>query len=222
VLWGACQLFARKHAAAVRRAGIEDHGAGLGEALFQRILDSPSGTVISTHTEDEMWSWIRHSDGKIRLVIPEMIAEINALRDEPAADPELPLTLLAGERRSFNANTIIRDPSWRRRDPEGALKVSPEDAGAIGLAEGQLAVCESLRGAVRVRVEITDKMLPGVVSMPHGYGTVEDSTMYGPAVNQLTTAEHCDELAKTPFHKHVPVRVRPVAPSAEAGADELG
>lgn len=222
VLWSACQLFARKHAAAVRRAGIEDRGAGLGEALFQRILESPSGTVISTHTEDEMWSWVRHSDGKIRLVIPEMIDEIDALGDEPAADPELPLTLMAGERRSFNANTIIRDPGWRRRDAEGALRMSPEDAQSIGLAEGQLAFCESRRGVVKVRVEISGDMLPGVVSMPHGYGLVEDGTRYGPAVNQLTAAEHCDELAKTPFHKHVAVRVRPLSPAAEAGADGVG
>jgi len=207
VIWGACQFFARKHAEAVQRAGIEDNGAGLGEALFERILASPSGTVISTHTQDEMWSWIRHSDGRIHIPIPEMIAEIAALGTEPVTDPDRPFILQAGERRSFNANTIIRDRKWRREDCEGALKINPADAARLGLANGASARCESLRGKIDVTVSITDEVPEGVVSLPHGYGMADGDS--GPGVNELTAADHCDELAKTPFHKYVPVRIRP-------------
>jgi len=221
VVWGACQLFARKHAAAIRRAGIENTGTGLGEALFEKILESPSGTVISTHTENEMWSWIRHDDGRIRLVIPEMIAEIDALNTEQPADADYPFVLMAGERRSFNANTIIRDNDWRRRDSEGALKLSPTDAESIGLADGQAALCESSRGSVEVRVLITDELQPGVLSMPHGYGMVAGDDSIGPAVNELTAAKHCDELAKTPFHKYVPVRIRALPTSADTKPEGL-
>ena len=41
-----------------------------------------------------------------------------------------------GERRSFTANTIFRDPAWRKRDAGGALRVSPDDAARLGLADG--------------------------------------------------------------------------------------
>ena len=41
--------------------------------------------------------------------------------------------LSAGERRAFTANTIIRDPAWRKLDPEGALCISPHDAVALGV-----------------------------------------------------------------------------------------
>lgn len=81
------------------------------------------------------------------------------------------------------------------------------------LADGQPALCESSRGAVGVRVLITDELQPGVVSMPHGYGMVDDSIKQGPSINELTGSEHCDDLAKTPFHKCVPVRVRPLSGS---------
>ncbi|MEM8933687.1 MAG: molybdopterin dinucleotide binding domain-containing protein, partial [Acidobacteriota bacterium] len=215
VLWGACQLFARRHAAAIRRAGIDDRGAGVGEALFDAILKRPSGTLISTHTHDEMWSWIRHDDGKIHLSIPEMLAEIDALPTGASTADDFPLVLLAGERRSFNANTIIREPSWRKQDADGALKVSPADADELGIENGEVMLCESSTGSVRVRIELSDELRPGVVSMPHGYGMVEDETKNGPAVNELTAAEHCDNLAKTPFHKYVPVRLRP-APADRA------
>jgi len=210
-VWGACQFFARRHAAAVRRAGVHDRGTGLGEALLDRILESRQGAVISEHTAEEMWSWVRHVDGKIHLLIPEMIAEINALSTEPVADAEYPMVLMAGERRSFNANTIIRDEAWRRRDRSGAVRMNPADAERLGLTDGDAAVCESLRGTVSVQVEITDELRPGVVSMPHGYGMTENGETNGPAVNELTAAHHCDELAKTPFHKCVPVRIRPVS-----------
>ncbi len=45
--------------------------------------------------------------------------------------------LSAGERRAYTANDIFRDPSWRKRDAEGALRVSVEDAQALGLVAGR-------------------------------------------------------------------------------------
>ncbi|MEO1083003.1 MAG: molybdopterin-dependent oxidoreductase [Acidobacteriota bacterium] len=209
-LWGACQFYAGRHADAIRRVGIEDRGAGLGEALFSTIMERPSGTLISTHTAEEMWSWIRHADGKIHLEIPEMLQEIEALAGGADAASEadaFPYVLLAGERRSYNANTIIRENSWRKKDADGALKLNAADADDLGLGSGDLALCESSRGSLRVRVEITDELKPGVVSMPHGYGMVEGEDQHGPAINELTDAARCDAVAKTPFHKYVPVRI---------------
>ena len=41
------------------------------------------------------------------------------------ADDAFPLVLSAGERRSSTANTIYRDPAWRKKDQQGALRISP-------------------------------------------------------------------------------------------------
>ncbi|MEM7588231.1 MAG: molybdopterin-dependent oxidoreductase [Acidobacteriota bacterium] len=224
VLWGGCQFYAKKHAAAVRRAGIEDAGLGLGEALFDRVLNRRSGTLLSTHEYEDSWKFLRHADRKIHLVVPEMLDELRAL-EPPRRDEEFPLVLAAGERRSYNANTIVRNEAWRKQDREGALRLHPRDASALGLEDGGWAVCESARGSVRVQVELSEESLPGVASLPHGFGMkgTEDGlapdAAAGPAINELTSADHCDELAKTPFHKHIPVRVSPAAaPAATAGA----
>ncbi|MBI2395364.1 MAG: hypothetical protein HYV09_37690 [Deltaproteobacteria bacterium] len=54
-----------------------------------------------------------------------------------------------------------------------------------------------------------------MVTLPHGYGMrYGGGHPLGPQVNRLTASEHCDPLARTPYHKHVPVRVRP-APARE-------
>lgn len=219
VLWGACRFYVERHGEAVRRAGIEDRGAGLAEALFEQILESRSGTVLSHHLYEDNWRFLRHEDRRIHLAIPEMIEEIREL--EPVtADPDYPLTLLAGGRASYNANAVIRDPAWRKKG-RGELEIHPDDAERIGLADGDKARCETSRGAVEVEVRLSEALRPGMVFLPHGYGIEEPAApgesarKTGPAINLLTDLDHCDALAKTPFHKQVPARV--VALEAGAG-----
>jgi anaerobic selenocysteine-containing dehydrogenase len=220
VLWGAAQRYAERYGTEVRRAGIEDRGAGLGEALFERILQGRSGTALSTHAEDAAWSFIRHPDGRVQLDISELLETLAGLPQEAgkasAVDREYPFVLVAGERRSYNANTIYRDPRWRKTDADGALRIHPKDAAEAGLEDGAEALCESARGRVSVRVKVDDTVTPGLVTLPHGYGLDRpgDGAPVGPLVNLLTASEHCDPIAKTPFHKHVRVRLQPVPAGA--------
>jgi anaerobic selenocysteine-containing dehydrogenase len=213
VLWATCQLFVQRYGKqCVERAGIKDEGAGHAEALFNRVLNSPSGTLISVHEYDDTWKFLKHSDRKIHLWIDEMIDEIRALQPLPRNE-RFPLILQAGERRSYNANTIYRDGSWRKQDADGSLKVHSRDARELDLRDGELAWCENEQGSICVRVQITDELHPGVVSLPHGYGmyrAANSEERSGPAINFLTRSDRCDDLSKVPFHKFVPVRVRPV------------
>jgi len=225
VIWGLCQNFVRRYGrACIERAGIVDQGAGLAEALFQKILNSPSGTIISVHEYADTWSFIKHRDGRVHLAIPEMIAEIRALTPS-AGDSEYALVLQAGERRSYNANTIYRERGWRKQDIDGALKVHPSDAERLQLVDGGRAWCESPRAAVCVRVAVTDEIRPGLVSLPHGFGMYEaagnDAPRNGPAINFLTESDHCDALSKVPFHKHVNVRVRALDETEDAHVGEI-
>jgi anaerobic selenocysteine-containing dehydrogenase len=212
-LWGAAQMYARKHGAAVRRTGLRGKSAALGDALFERLMRSPSGALLSTHEHSDAFRLVRHKGGRIELCIPELLAELGALANEapPAADDPYPFVLIAGERRSYNANAILRDPGWRRADADGALHMHPEDAAARGIGEGARALCESARGRIVVRVALTDTLPRGVVTLPHGYGMEVGGRTCGPALNELTAAEHRDPIAGTPLHKHVRVRLRPAS-----------
>ena len=101
-----------------------------------------------------------------------MLDEVRALRSAPTAhtSAEFPMVLSAGERRAYTANDILRDPTWRKRDADGALRVSVEDAGAIGLLDGGRARITTAAGSAVATVEVSDAMLPGHVSLPNGYG----------------------------------------------------
>jgi anaerobic selenocysteine-containing dehydrogenase len=219
VLWATCHLFVKRYGkACVEAAGIKDEGAGHAEALFNKILNSRSGTLISVHDYPDTWKFVKHADRRIHLTIDEMLEEVTQLKPLPR-DERFPFILQAGERRSYNANTIYRDGNWRKQDADGALKIHSADARELGLADGDRAWCENDRGSLCVRVQVTDEIRTGVVSLPHGYGMYRDSNSddrAGPAINFLTRTDHCDDLSKVPFHKFVPVRVRPVQPHEDA------
>ncbi len=212
-IWFASHLFAKKYEKQVRRAGFKGKGYALGESLFNRILHSKSGTLISKHTYEESWELIRHKDKKIHLEIPEMLQWLNKLPKETAVDDEFRFNLLAGERRSYNANALIRNPEWRKKDTEGALKIHPEDAAEQGIENGDWVRCFSKTGEVVIKTWVTDELPRKMLSMPHGYGFTysgHDIKTTGALVNSLTSMDDCDPLAKTPYHKNVRVNLEKI------------
>ncbi len=211
--------YARQYGPQVRRAGIEGDGLAQGARLFQAILEQRSGVTISRHRYDEVWSLVKTDDRRIALEVPELLEELDALSTEERLSDEFPFVLLAGERRSYNANQIYRDPKWRKVDPHGALRMHPDDAGELGLVKGDAVVCRSATGEVETVLEPDDTLRRGVVSLPHGYGmSYEGSAPIGPQINRLTSAAACDPLSRTPYHKYVPIHVEKVAGSmAQAG-----
>jgi anaerobic selenocysteine-containing dehydrogenase len=211
LLWGACHRCARGFPESVKRAGFTGEGLEPGEKLFHAVMTSPSGVVFTTDDWDESWRRIKTDDGRINLDVPELLEMLRNLGMPAAGDSEYPMMLSAGERRSFTANTIIRDNTWRKKDAGGSLRISPEDADQLGLIDGAFAQVTSARGSVRVPVEITHVMRSGHVSLPNGMGVGTSDDVAGAAPNELTDRLHRDPIAGTPFHKQVPVRVEAVA-----------
>ncbi len=214
-VWGVAHNFARRYPESMRRAGFSGEGAELGEALFDAILSNRSGVVVSIDPYEETWRRI-HGD-RINLTIPELIPELKSLRDEyPSSDPEFPFVLSAGQRRSSTANTIVRDPQWRPKDPAGALWMNPADGSALGVQSGGRVRIITKRASAESVVMLTETMLPGHVALPNGTGLwypdrEGQEFQNGVAPNELTTTEDRDWFAGTPFHKHVPARIEVVA-----------
>ncbi|TDU25719.1 anaerobic selenocysteine-containing dehydrogenase [Panacagrimonas perspica] len=207
--------YAQQHRAAVLRAGHRGNRLTLGAALFDAITSRRSGTLLSRHEYEDTWSLVANADRRVHLAIPEMLEELRALREEKPVGAQFPFILAAGERRSYNANQIYRDPAWRKVDPHGAMRIHPLDADGLGLGDGDRARCCSEHGEIEVVVERDEDLRRGTVSLPHGYGMrYRDGAPAGPQLNRLTGAAHCDPLSRTPYHKYVPVRILPVPVAA--------
>ena len=213
-VWGLCQMAAQRHPEPLQRAGFAGSPPEAADALFDALLAQKSAVVFSVDDWDESFKRVQTHNRRIQLAIPELFDELDALADEPAPGPtaEFPLILSAGERRSFTANTIIRNPEWRTKDRGGALRMNPDDARRAGIDPGGLARITTRRGSAQVAVEISDRMQPGHVSLPNGQGmdfagANGERVTTGVAPNELTHGADRDWLAGTPWHKHTPARV---------------
>ncbi len=213
-VWLLCQSAAQTQGASLARAGFTGEPGEAGDALFDAILAAKSGVVFAIDNWDECFERLRTPNHKVQLAIPELFAELDELaKATPSlATTEFPFMLSAGERRSFTANTIIRNPDWRRKDAGGALNLNPEDAKNIGVADGKRARLTTRRGSVEVLVNVSDRMQRGHLSLPNGLGLdfpAADGRRVAAGVgpNELTRSEDRDWVAGTPWHKTTPARV---------------
>ncbi len=212
LLWGAAHRCAMSYADSLRRAGFSGEVRELGEQLFDALLTHRSGITFTVDEYEETWKRLDTKDKRVHLAIPELLAELRTLaaEDPSKRDPEFPFILAAGERRSGTANTIFRDPAWRKKPADAALRLSPSDAARLGISAGGRARVTTRRASVVVAVEITDTLQAGHASLPNGLGVSygeDDSAAQGVAPNELTASADRDWLAGTPWHKHVPARI---------------
>ena len=218
VVWGLVHQAARANPRSIARAGFDGDGFAPAEKLFDAILESPSGVVFAVDDYDESWARVKTPNGKIQALIPELFDELRSLADAGAGDLDkaFPFVLSAGERRSFTANTILRNPAWRKKDPDGSLRINPEDAARLGISDGELVRLTTKRASVEVSIALSNMMQPGHLSLPNGLGLDHTSDtgeriQTGVAPNELTASEDRDWLAGTPWHKHVPARIEALA-----------
>jgi anaerobic selenocysteine-containing dehydrogenase len=206
VLLGLVLRCAMKYPDALARAGFAGPPHVAGAALFQAILDQPSGVVFSVGR----WQDVRPAtaDGRIQLELEDLLEVFRGL-DTHEETSELPFVLSAGERRSYTANTIFRDPQWRKKDAGGALRMSPGDASELGVGTGDRVRLSTRSGEAVVTVEVSDTMQDGHVSLPNGHGLSDGAggTTGGVAPNELTASEDRDPFVGTPWHKAVPAQI---------------
>jgi anaerobic selenocysteine-containing dehydrogenase len=221
VLLGIALKAAMQDGPSLARAGFGGSPFDAARSLFEAILANPSGVVFAVDEWSSMLSRIATTDGKIHLFLPDLAAALGELLQGVAEKraPDFPFVLSAGERRSFTANTIIRDPTWRKKDPGGALRMSPADAVALGVGAGDSVRLTTRRGSVVTQVEVSDSMQRGHVSLPNGMGLSYPVNDAGPdiatgvAPNDLTSTEDRDPFVGTPWHKHVPARIERIEAS---------
>ncbi len=216
VLFGLCVKFAMEHGPSLARAGFTGNPLEAGDALFTAMLERPWGVVFAKDEWSDVMPRVRKPDNRIALHLPDLLDVLARLPIEAAevVDPAFPFVLSAGERRAFTANTIIRDPTWRKKDGDGALRIHPADAAVLAVNTGDSVRLTTKRGAATVTVELSDTMQRGHVSLPNGLGLgypdENGRKTTGIAPNELTSAEDRDPFVGTPWHKHVAARVERV------------
>lgn len=216
-LWGVAQRYVKSQPEAARRAGFAGATVLAANKLFRALISSPSGVVFAKTDYADSWRRVRHPENRIALWMEEFLPELKTLEQDPLPqDPNFPLLLSAGERRTETSNTAIRDAGWNKKGRFGTLRISPHDANTLACTDGAWVRICTRRGQARAQVEIHAGMQAGHVSLPNGLGIAYrqgDGTIVnrGVSLNELTDCQDRDPFVGTPWHKRIPARIEVVA-----------
>ncbi|UNC90847.1 molybdopterin-containing oxidoreductase family protein [Candidatus Contubernalis alkaliaceticus] len=142
------------------------------------------------------------SSGKVEIYSEELkeygydpLPFYNEPAESPVSTPQLygeyPLILTSGARTMAYMHSRFHNiPSLRQLEPEPELEVHGDTANSLGIEDRELIFVESPRGRIQIRVKITDNILPGVISIPHGW---DESN-----ANNLTDDEALDPVSGFP------------------------
>jgi anaerobic selenocysteine-containing dehydrogenase len=165
---------------------------------------------------------LRTPTGMIELAPDACVADVPRLRaalERPATRADGALQLVLVGRRDLRSNN-----SWMHNlhvlvkgKPRCTVHVHPDDARRAGIADGDDVTVTSPAGAIIVAAEVTDAVMPGVVSIPHGWGHDIDGTRMTTAAAQagansniLARSDLFDPLSGNAVLNGIPVELAPV------------
>ncbi|MCP3929977.1 MAG: molybdopterin-dependent oxidoreductase [Bacteroidetes bacterium] len=193
--------------------------AKLGLFLYRKAMAHPEGiTLGKVNAEKHLEEVIGYSDGRIRLAPAAMMEEINrVLQTDIHEDESFPFILNGGMRTLSTANTIFRDPDWRKgKAPHCELRMNIEDASRLGIEHGNLVRVRSRKGCVVLPARLEKQVQQGHIHIPNGFGTkypdpdTGELKVAGVNINELTDAQDRDPFTGCPHFKYVRCNVERV------------
>jgi anaerobic selenocysteine-containing dehydrogenase len=170
---------------------------------------------------------LRTPTGRIELA-PEMcIADLARARGAIARfEANAGGLVLVGRRDLRSNNSWMHNlPKLVSGKPRCVLFVHPQDAAAAGIIDGGSALLESRVHRGEVPVRVTDEVMPGVVSLPHGFGHQNSGGFMsvaaahaGVSANDWTDDQLVESVVGQSVLNGVPVRLRALAPGERADA----
>ncbi|MDQ3758894.1 MAG: molybdopterin-dependent oxidoreductase [Actinomycetota bacterium] len=164
--------------------GFDADPAGLTLDLLE---GEPHGVDLGPH-EPRLPDVLRTRSGRIELAPEAITADVPRLLERLEAgawNGSRPEMVLIGRRQLRSNNSWMHNLNAlvKGKDRCTAL-LSPVDAERYGLEDGAMAILRSAAGQIEVPVEVSDEMMPGVVSVPHGWGHDVDG------IRMATAAAH--------------------------------
>lgn len=154
-------------------------------------------------------------NGRIQLAPPVLVEDLLRLKEAFQA-PENGALLLIGRRHLRSNNSWMHNsPRLTRGKERCTLLMNPADADAHQLEDGMQVQVKSRVGQIELPVEVSDEMMAGVVSIPHGWGhnrpgirLANAEKHAGASINDLTDDLLVDELTGNAAFSGVEVWVK--------------
>jgi anaerobic selenocysteine-containing dehydrogenase len=167
---------------------------------------------------------LRTPSGKIELAPPALVADVARLEQGLTRKAEEGF-LLVGRRDLRSNNSWMHNlPVLVKGKNRCTLKINPLDAAKLNLTEEEIVQVSSRVGQLEVPIEITDSIMPGVVSLPHGWGHNSPGAQLqvasenaGVNSNILADERSMDTLSGNSVLNGIAVQVQKIPASAVVG-----
>ncbi|MBK8726709.1 MAG: molybdopterin-dependent oxidoreductase [Holophagaceae bacterium] len=186
-------------------AGLQrgPHGSTSPRKLtLKQLEDHPHGLDLGP-LEPSFPERLMTEDRRIRCAPPQLLEALAEAQVELLAEAPADQLLLIGRRHLRSNNSWMHnfDRLLRGRD-RSALLAHPDDLARLGITPGEKAKVTSRSGEVFINVEATEDLMPGVVSLPHGWGHHRPGTRMevasqhaGVSANDLTDDRAVDPVS---------------------------
>ncbi|HEY8605807.1 MAG TPA: molybdopterin-dependent oxidoreductase [Noviherbaspirillum sp.] len=189
--------------------GMREDGINL-----QKLRQAPGGIDLGP-LRPRIPEILRTPSGKVELAPEILLQDLQRVR---AAVAEPPASLvIVGRRQVRSCNSWMHNlPPLAKGPFRCTALVHPADAQRLGLQDGGKARISRDGRAVETTVQISDEMMPGVVSLPHGWGHDQPGTQMhvaaerpGANLNQVLDERLRDPLSGNAVLSGVAVEMRP-------------
>ncbi len=196
------------------RSGPYGDGFGLQQrGLSLAVLEANPHGIDLGPLQPRIPEVLRTRSGKIELAPAPLLADVERLQD--ALNRAHGQMLLIGRRDLRSNNSWMHNLHVLVKGKNRCtLHIHPDDATRLGLTDGETACVVSRVGSVEIPVEVTDTIMAGVVSIPHGWGHNAPGTKMhiaaehaGVNINILTDEEGMDMLSGNAMLSGVAVKV---------------
>ena len=196
------------------------HGLRRGGVSLRRLRRSPHGIDLGP-LEPRLPGLLRTPGRKVQLAPQQFLADLPRLRSRLEKWSTRPEGLVLIGRRHLRSNNSwmhnSRSLMEGRGHPTCTLMINPRDASVLNLTNGEVARVISTTGSIAAPVEVSDAVMPGVVSLPHGWGHHRSGAQLrvagrqpGVSINDVTDDQFVDVLTGTAVLSGIPVRVSAV------------
>lgn len=172
--------------------------SGGSRTTLTELRKHPEGVDLGPLRAGQLPARLRTREGRID-ALPALVAQDVARLGQHALPRDGDL-LLIGRRHQRDCNSWMHNTDrLTRGKTRHQLLMHPADLASRGLADGAVVTVRSRVGEVKVEVAATEDVMPGVVSLPHGYGHGRAGARLGVAagvagvsINDLTDPERLD------------------------------
>src|ERR671910_329086 len=158
---------------------------------------------------------LRTASGKVELAPEPIVADLDRLRAAMARERNGGIVLIGRRQLRSNNSWMHNLPALVKGKESCTLHIHPDDAERLGLADGATARISSAAGSLDAPVETTEDIMPGVVSIPHGWGHGAEGVRMGVAAkhagvnsNVLADESMVEPLSGNAVLNGIPVEVR--------------